>query len=372
MPCSFSDVTWTGRAALLISGHMRTAAEHAPTLHTLVQENAPETQLDIFYHVWADPSSECDRQALDAMRQVATAITIEPTNCSWLWCNDRDSFGCQWHLVDRGYQAFASLADPSKYSIVVKMRSDMGYNADLWNNAVHAASKPQPKLSGALVHLWARYVEGNTLARARGNNFLLLGDGFHGWDMMAIGTPDVIRAYSTYSEEEGWGCDSKMDNFPWKRALRYGVWLDANESSAARDAERRNPVMPWAHVEAEPRCAPLHTADFPFQMTRGRASSPSDRTYCSFQRARRTTSASDRHRDRGAVYSWSASRRPRSSENNATSSMEERGADRVAGQGRQLMSPPPEVQLMSQAERTEMEGYCALHQRDMYYSTSLQ
>ena len=366
MPCSFSDVTWTGRAALLITGHLRTAAAQAPTLHRLVQENAPETQLDIFYHVWADPSgSECEKQALDAMRQVATAITIEPTNCSWMWGN---AFNCQWHLIDRGYAAFASLADPSNYSIVVKMRTDFGYRAAAL--AVHVASQPpQPKLPGALVHLWARYAEGDPLARARGNNFLLLGDGFGGWDMMAIGTPDVIRAYSAYSDQEGWGCDSKLDDFPWKRAIRYGVWMDANESSAARDAERRSRVLPWAHVEGEPRCAPLHTAHFPFQFSRGPPTSKSDRSICSFRRALRTTSTSGRHRDRGAVDSWSAPRRPRSLENNAAS-MEERGGDHAAGRGRQLNAkPPPEVQLMSQKEimgwRT---GYCTLHQKDLVYS----
>ena len=399
MPCSFSDVTWTGRAALLISGHLRTVSAQVPTLRLLVRHNAPETQLDIFYHVWADTSgSECDRRALHTMRQVATAITFEPANCSWMWCNG-DGFGCQWHSVDRGYSAFASLADPSSYSIVVRMRADLIYRAAEWRDALAAARRPQPKLPGALAQLWARYAEGDPLARARGNNFLVLGDGLNGWDMLAVGTPDVIRAYSAYSDQEGWGCDSSKDAFPWARTLRYGVWMDVNESSAVRDAERLNhPDGKRAMsvgLEAEPRCAPLHTGHLPFGMRRTPYGSSE---YCDdserspppghrrrrgvVRRALRTTTVRGRHRDRrlsaDAVDSWRAPQ-PRSSENVVT--MEAWDGDRAAGgrgggdgasqwprQGRQLsVKQPPEVKLMSRAEKTKMQGYCALHQREVFF-----
>ena len=186
---------WTGRVAIVVTGFIRTAIENMPTLQKIKEQN--DVVVDVFYHVWYNATASCDVRALRKLMTFAS-VSFEPTACAWSWGGG--SFPNHWHSV---YNAFRALRvvfgmDPNNYGIILRTGTDVNYKTPSYFN---------------FTQLWADYGP---------KNFAVLGYA-NGFDRHAFGTPSIMRAYSLYGPNEGMGCDSKFDSFPFQRFKRYGV-----------------------------------------------------------------------------------------------------------------------------------------------------
>ena len=121
---------------MIVSGHLRTVADQVPSVRRLIAAN-PQHAVDVYYHVWANASAPCDLRALEAMRTVAAAVTLEPLECAWTWCGP--AFRCQWHGVERAWISFEKAARRRgvEYTLVVKpsyvVDSDSAAKLKEWN-----------------------------------------------------------------------------------------------------------------------------------------------------------------------------------------------------------------------------------------------
>ena len=236
---------WTGRFAVIVSGHLRTVADQVPSVRRLIAAN-PQHAVDVYYHVWANASAPCDLRALEAMRTVAAAVTLEPLECAWTWCGP--AFRCQWHGVERAWISFEKAARRRgvEYTLVVKTRTDVGFAAPFYN----------------FTHWWHRYARG-----PRGPNFLVLTENLGGWDVHALGTPSAVRAWALYEDSDPHSrCDSAVDEFAFRRPTRYGIQFSPAE--AARKRSKPVQVASTQDLPDIPRCASLYTARAPVRLLR--------------------------------------------------------------------------------------------------------
>ena len=81
---------------MIVSGLLRTVADQVPSVRRLIAANPPHS-VDVYYHVWANTSAPCDVRALEAMRTVAAAVTLEPLECAWTSAPDGGS--CKLFLI---------------------------------------------------------------------------------------------------------------------------------------------------------------------------------------------------------------------------------------------------------------------------------
>ena len=179
------NASWTGRFAIVVSGHVRMAHDQLPTLKRIVAANGGREKVDVVYHVWHNSSAPCEVASLAELEGFAAVVTTEPWACMWsvargdrggarraalgdspkrrereglipfpsrtrsrslfLPLADR-SYGKgwenQWHGVDRALRTLELHArgDLSKYTLVLKTRADVVYRhtggvfsfADVW------------------------------------------------------------------------------------------------------------------------------------------------------------------------------------------------------------------------------------------------
>ena len=198
-----AEARWTGRVAIVVTGFIRTALENLPILQEIQRKNKP-TIVELYYHVWYNASASCDVRALKILRKFAS-VSFEPTSCAWSWGNG--GFPNHWHIVYNSFRALRIVhgLDPlENFGIVLSTGTDVRYRDD--GVFFHNFS-----------HLWERYASFEPH-----HNFAVLGYA-NGFDRHAFGTPALMRAYGLYGPDDGFGCDSKLDAFPFQRFKRYGV-----------------------------------------------------------------------------------------------------------------------------------------------------
>lgn len=220
------EARWTGRFAIVVSGHIRVVHDQVPTIRAIVELNRPHT-VDVFYHVWHNRTSQCESLSLAELRSVATVIVTEPIECMHSYGNGWEN---QWRMVDAAFATLERHRALSAYTLLVKTRADIIYHTPL-----------------NLTALWQRW-EGR--ATAWGRNFIVLAAQTKSLDKQAIGTPSVVRAFTRYRSEEGLGCDSVMDRFAAARLQRYGAWPPPG---AQTDEELR--FRRFGDRARPPRCA---------------------------------------------------------------------------------------------------------------------
>lgn len=255
---------WTGRFAVVVTGHVRTVTQQVPTLAAVVAAHASEgLRVDVFYHLWADPARDaCHARALRTLRPLAKRVTYEPLACSWSWCGAK-SFRCQWHLVDRAVLGGALRADDARadetYSLVLRTRADV------------RIAEPRALNFSAL---WSAHAG----AHASSHFLVLAEDAVLGWDVAAAGTPALMRmlarapsdalvdaADPLFREPDDAAaraarCDGIADAFMFRRPARHGVRMPPAE--AARTDRARPVPLEADDPEPTPFCAPLFTARF--------------------------------------------------------------------------------------------------------------
>ena len=180
------NASWTGRFAIVVSGHVRMAHDQLPTLKRIVAANGGREKVDVVYHVWHNSSAPCEVASLAELEGFAAVVTTEPWACMWSVARRRRprrraargsrrfskaarervsppflsrarsrslflpladrSYGKgwenQWHGVDRALRTLELHArgDLSKYTLVLKTRADVVYRhtggvfsfADVW------------------------------------------------------------------------------------------------------------------------------------------------------------------------------------------------------------------------------------------------
>lgn len=198
---------WTGRVAILVTGFIRTATLTSASLRA-IQAHNPDLEVEVYYHVWYNASARCDTVALENISRWANGISFEPIECSWSWGSA--GFKNHWHGV---YNAFRALSvvfrkRPTDYGLIMRTGTDVSHaSLDFFN----------------FTRIWATY-------SVSYDQFFVLGYA-NGFDRTAIATPAVMRAYSLYGHDEGYGCDSQLDSFPFQRMRRFGItfpldWTD--------------------------------------------------------------------------------------------------------------------------------------------------
>lgn len=221
-----TPATWTAKVAILVTGFIRTATHTQRSLHAIQALNAPAVSVDVFYHVWYNRSAACDVAAVKDLSRFAR-VTVEPSECAWSW--GPKNFHNHWHGV---YNAFRSLRHFGKhdYALIMRTGTDVRHQPSYFNFS----------------RLWNAYSRDDGLG-----NFLTLGYA-NGFDRAAIGTPALLRAYSLYAKDDGYGCDSMFDSFPFQRMKRYGVTPPVDADNLPRFL--KPPDAPF-------RCAPLYVKD---------------------------------------------------------------------------------------------------------------
>ena len=245
------NATWTGNVAIVVTGHIRTAALQLPTLVAAVELNRERgTHVDVFYHVWHDVSSQCEVATLALLEAVAAAVVTEPAQCAWSY---GQAWPSQWKLADRAVHTIKLFGSQQRYGLVMKTRTDVVYDdvAALDFRAI-----------------WARYAP---RARPYGGHFIVVGARLQGSDVQAIATPALMRVYASYRDGAGLGCDSKMDSFVWQRMQRFGVWLPPAELNMPATYKMS---VSWSRKDLEgsrPPCAPLFVDSYHAHVHRSKA-----------------------------------------------------------------------------------------------------
>ena len=131
--------------------------------------------------------------------------------------------------------------------------------------------------------IYAKY-SASPAARRSGGHFAVLGIN-QGWDVHMVATPPLARAFSVYRRDEGYGCDSTKDSFPWQRMGRHGCWPPPDDAAqivrgshcGPRDKKKdgfcnfkeiAKRLMPAQWRGRAPRCAPLFVDYFPSKIAR--------------------------------------------------------------------------------------------------------
>jgi len=77
------NASWTGRFAIVVSGHVRMAHDQLPTLKRIVAANGGRDKVDVVYHVWHNSSAPCEVASLAELEGFAAVVTTEPWACMW-------------------------------------------------------------------------------------------------------------------------------------------------------------------------------------------------------------------------------------------------------------------------------------------------
>lgn len=201
-----SPTRWTGRVAIIVTGFIRTMTSTSAQLKQIKELNREtSTIVEVYYHVWYNESARCDTMALESVAPWSDGITFEPTACSWSW--GKQGFKNHWHGVSNAFRALSVVfgKNPRDYGLIMRTGTDVTYHS------IHFFNFTQ---------IWDKY-------SVHHDRFILVGYA-NGLDRHAIGTPDLMHAYTVYTENEGFGCDGQSDSFPVQRMRRYGVTIMPN------------------------------------------------------------------------------------------------------------------------------------------------
>lgn len=199
-----SPTRWTGRVAIIVTGFIRTMTSTAGQLKQIKELNR-ETSVEVYYHVWYNESARCDTMALESVASWSDGVTFEPTSCAWSW--GKQGFKNHWHGVSNAFRALSLVfgKNPRDYGLIMRTGTDVTYRGlDFFDFS----------------RIWDTF-------SVYHQHFILVGYA-NGLDRHAIGTPDLMHAYSVYTDNEGFGCDGQSDAFPAQRMRRYGVTIMPN------------------------------------------------------------------------------------------------------------------------------------------------
>ena len=89
------NASWTGRFAIVVSGHVRMAHDQLPTLKRIVAANGGREKVDVVYHVWHNSSAPCEVASLAELEGFAAVVTTEPWACMWSVARGGDRGGAR-------------------------------------------------------------------------------------------------------------------------------------------------------------------------------------------------------------------------------------------------------------------------------------
>ena len=242
---------YTKRYAVFMSGRLRVSHSMLTSAMKQIEERySGDVRVDWYFHVWYNETSPCERKALAELKTIATAITTEPVACMWSWGNGWQN---QWHGVDVAYQTLLRFGSPENYTLILKSRVDITYEALDFEG------------------VWARYSAAPATQSANGH-FMVFGRS-QGWDANMMATPPLAKAVAQYNTKNDphptFGCDSTIDSFPFQRMYRYGCWPPTNDPAQKVDFKKfyAGGVKKESRGR-EPRCAPLFVDHFPSSIKR--------------------------------------------------------------------------------------------------------
>jgi hypothetical protein len=198
-------ITWTGRVAVVVIGHFRSALQQLSGWEDAVRINKQRTGVvvDLRYHVWADKASCPDYQTLATLNASphVHAVTSSskcrnvyryPKEATSGW-NTVDplsarNFPAQWWLVAEGLRELEDARSLEAYSLIMRTRTDV----------VH-----EPALITNFKALWDNHTtQASAAAGSEGRKaFVAVVNGgaaarevhLFGWDALAFGTPHAMR-----------------------------------------------------------------------------------------------------------------------------------------------------------------------------------
>ena len=177
------------RYLVFASGHVRSLAATAETLHRRVVVPTRPAAVDVVYSVWHDAGYSCEERILqDVQTRYNFTIYHDPRQCDHARNTNFHGGSNQWDAIRRALGA-ALATHGDDYGLILKARTDLSFSQDV-----------------DLKEYQRRFAKEPAVQRANGN-WLMVSACLQGADIFMLGTPALIlqhfRGAKSHSSDGG-------------------------------------------------------------------------------------------------------------------------------------------------------------------------
>ena len=193
VPCATTRPAPTHERYLIFaSGHVRSLASTAETLHRRIVVPTRPAAVDVVYSVWHDAGYGCEERILrNIQERYNFTVYTDPRQCDHARNVNFHGGSNQWDAIRRALgAALATHGDvEAKYGLVLKARTDLAFTSDLDLKLVQKRFAADPAVQQANGH------------------WLMVSACLQGADIFMLGTPALILQHfngaKRHSSEEG-------------------------------------------------------------------------------------------------------------------------------------------------------------------------
>jgi len=245
VPCATTRPAPTHERYLIFaSGHVRSIAATAETLHRRVVVPTRPAAVDVVYSVWLDAGYGCEERILrDVQTRYNFTIYTDPRHCDHARNVNFHGGSNQWDAIRRALQAaLATHGDvEARYGLVLKARTDLAFSSDLDLKLVQR-----------------RFAADPAVRRANGH-WLMVSACLQGADIFMLGTPALILQHFNGAKShssDGGNLEKKLAKngvapIEWDRMTKLA-------EPYCRGDVNLNDMMGRLYNGSAFRCAPLY------------------------------------------------------------------------------------------------------------------